>query len=118
MEKKPDHLDQRIANLDPKRKALMALAVAAQSFLNAALAANEQLRPGAAQATRVLFEEGKNSILISLQFDREKLSAALALAEPTFTDVLSDYEMRLHGSFTSIFGDPEKVKIHDLSKLN
>lgn len=92
--------------------------LAAQNFFAVAMIERSKANPGPAEAARVLLETGKNSVMVSIQFDREKMSAAIALAGPEFVDVLSSHEMKLSGPLTVAFADPQKVSIIDLAKMN
>ena len=103
---------------DPKQKAFCALALAADLFFRTAMAEREKKSPGPAQAARVLVEEGRSSVIVSIQFDREKMSAALALAPSEFVNVLSSHELALSGPLKAAFADPGALSITDLGKLN
>ena len=105
-------------DLDPKQKALAALALAAEVFLMVTLDEIDKTHPGRARDDLDLIESGKAHVLISIQTNRRELRAALALVSPDFKDVLTDYEMRLVGPIAAAFAEREKVAVTNLQKLN
>jgi hypothetical protein len=104
--------------MDGKQKVLLMLTLAAHGFFGAALAELEKKTPGRAQADRVLFEDGLAHVCISIQLNTKEIHAALALVDPKFVQVLSSYELALHGPIAAAFADPETLKIVDLAKLD
>ncbi|MCC6611173.1 MAG: hypothetical protein IT515_16065 [Burkholderiales bacterium] len=105
-------------DMDPKQKALAALTLAAEVFFRVTLIELDRRFPGRAQQNRDLVDRGEGHVAISIQTNGTELRAALALVTPEFVDVLEPCEMRLQGPVTAAFGDPDKVSIVNLAKLN
>ena len=103
---------------DAKQKAFAALCATADLFFRVAMGERAKDAPGPARAAQVLIEDGRASVIISIQFDREKLTAALALAPVDFVDTLSAYELKLNGPLRAAFADPAKVSAIDLRGMN
>jgi len=107
-----------VEKMDGKHRALLALTVAAEAFFVATNEALESRFPGRGVQNRTLLDEGKAHLCISIQCGSGQVRAALAMVEPEFVKTLEAPELELNGPLAAIFGDPEKVRMIDLRKLN